>query len=298
MKKLSTLKYLMLLGAVAGVLGFASPVLAATDTDSDSVPDVVENSSTPNAGDNNYDGAQDSQQNTVATITNPNDTASPNAFVTLQVGNTSPCGGSVCTDSAWNIDQFKAVDVATLPSQPDGKVFPVGMFDIKLSCKYPNVTLESRVGGCVEYSIVDTGDDGQAWVPAPIPANLKLIFDRVMDTSNWTTQKYDPTSNTYTDYSANVTISNQTIGYLRTVLEWSLTDGGVGDTDGVVNNSISDPIGPSVPVAPVTVAEVKPAVAPKITGPTLAFTGVDTQMIVLAGFFLITSGAVLLPKKG
>ena len=300
MKKLSILRYLVLLGAVFGVFGLASPASAAVDSDGDSVSDVVENSSTPNSGDNNYDTALDSEQNTVATITNPNDQENPGAFVTLQVGETYDCGdGYVCEDSAWAIDEFKAVDVDTLPSQPDGKVFPVGLFDIKLSCQQRGLEFNDNLNRCVEYQKVHT-EEGCDFVEVPIPAKLTLIFDRVMDTSNWTMEKYDPTTDTYIDYSPYVTISTQTIGYPRTVVEWTIFDGGLGDSDGVENGYISDPIGPSVPVFPATtssVTEVKPAVATTFSGPALANTGADYKAIILAGIFLITSGAWLLPGK-
>ncbi len=297
------LKLLFVPILVLGVLSFAPSAQAyEPDADNDSVPTVVEDSSTPNAGDNNYDGASDSEQNTVATITNPNDTASPNAFVTLQVGETyqveSPEFNYTYADSAWKIDEFKAVDVATLPTQPDGRVFPLGMFDIKLSCQQQieRGDFISIDGGCVEYNKVHT-EEGCEWVASPIPADLKLIFDRVMDTSNWTMEKYDPLTDSYIDYSPYVTISTQNIGYLRTVLEWSIIDGGLGDSDGVVNGSISDPIGPSVPA---TVATTTPAttVASTISPATLQHTGNNLAIYsIVLGFLMIGLGAVLVRKS-
>lgn len=298
MKKISTFKYLVLLGAVIGVFGFAAPASAAVDSDNDSVIDVVEDSSTPNAGDNNYDGTDDSIQNDVATITNPNDIETPDAFVTLELEG-EVCDGDYVCPSDWKIDEFKAVDVASLPSQPDDKVFPLGMFDIKLSCQQYNRgniffdAIDNGYNACVERELVHT-EEGCEWVETPIPANLKLIFDRVMDTSNWTMEKYDPITDTYIDYSPYVTVSNQYIGYLRTVLEWSIYDGGLGDSDGIVNGYISDPIGPSIPVEP---AKVKPAVATTTTGPALANTGVNSMFALLAGVFFVLAGAVLLPKR-
>ncbi len=115
-----------------------------------------------------------------------------------------------------------------------------------------------------------------------------------MDTTNWTTQKYDPLTDSYIDYSAYVTITNQEIGYLRTVVEWSIYDGGLGDSDGEQNGYISDPIGPSVPVAE---KGSDPEIVPASSTKTLANTGVDSSIIVLFGFALIAGGAVLLPKQ-
>lgn len=300
MNKLWNIKYLVVLAAVFGVFALPGSV-SALDDDGDSVDTSVE-SAAPNVGDNNYDGGTDASQDTVASIPNPNDIATPGAYVTLQVGDTTCYDGDYaypCEDSAWKIDEFKAVDVATLPSQPNNTVFPLGMFDIKLSCQNYNevergfrfVQLDN--GGCVEYTRVET-EEGCEWVPVQIPANLKLIFDRVMDTTNWTTQKYDPVTDSYIDYSPYVTISNQEIGYLRTVVEWALYDGGLGDADGEVNGYISDPIGPSVPVVE---KAATPVVVPASSVKTLANTGVDSSIIVLFGLALIAGGAVLLPKQ-
>lgn len=301
MRELRFIKYMAVVIAIAGVFMLPGSV-SALDDDGDSVDTSVENTA-PNSGDNNYDGGADAEQDTVASIPNPNDIATPGAYVTLQVGDTTCYDGDYaypCKDSAWEIDEFKAVDVATLPSQPNNTVFPVGMFDIKLSCiQNEQVERSSRFiqldnGGCVEYTKVET-EEGCEWVPEQIPANLKLIFDRVMDTTNWTTQKYDPTTDSYIDYSPYVTISTQNIGYLRTVVEWMLYDGGLGDSDGVHNGYISDPIGPTVPV--VTKASTPEVLLASAPGKTLANTGVDSSIIVLLGIALIASGALLLPKK-
>lgn len=298
MKNLLSIKYLIVLASIFGVFGLASPASALTDIDNDSVADVVEDSA-PNGGDNNYDEDDDSYQDDVATITNPNDVETPGAFVTLELE------GEVCDDdyvcpSDWKIDEFKAVDPATLPSQPEGKVFPLGMFDIQLSCRsyeqeVPSIRGFDSNNNCVEYEKVHT-EEGCDWVETQIPANLKLIFDRVLDTSNWTTLKYDPNTDTYIDYSPYITISNQEIGFLRTVVEWSITDGGLGDDDGEVNGYISDPIGPAVPVAQVT-NEIKPTIAEPVTGPSLANTGASMQFILAIGAALFVAGFALMPKK-
>lgn len=300
MNKLWNIKYLVVLAAVVGVFALPGSV-SALDDDGDSVDSSIENTA-PNGGDNNYDNEVDANQDTVASIPNPNDDAAPGSYVTLQVGDTYECGGveftQTCEDSAWKIDEFKAVDVATLPSQPDNTVFPLGLFEIKLSCQnYPRSfqSIDSNVGYCYTWQKVET-EEGCEWQQVPIPASLKLIFDRVLDTTNWTTQKYDPNTDTYIDYSPYVTIEqyNEEFGYARTVIKWSITDGEFGDTDGEANGYISDPIGPSVPTAKGSTVEIVPASAP---GKTLANTGVDSSIIVLFGFALIAGGAVLLPKQ-
>ncbi len=260
---------------------------AATD-DYDSVPSEVEDAA-PNGGDNNYDGTIDSEQGEVASITNPNDTAQPDSYVTLQVGTpqTYQAGDFSYNyiDSAWTITNF-----STMPAQgtqPDGSVFPLGLFDITLFCN-----LDAAIGSCGYYSeICITDSNSDCFIPAP--ANLKLIFNRVMDTSQWTTKKYDPASGQYIDFSDYVTIANEIIGYERTTISWTLYDGYFGDQDGEVNSYISDPIGPSVPPTPVVATPVTSATPAATPAPTLAPTGVSTALItLLASLLVVTSVGV------
>ncbi len=289
-------KFVIVLMFAVGFVSFSPSALALdeVDTDNDSVVDVVEDEAALNSGDNNYDDIQDSYQNTVATIENPNDVESPNSPVTLQLGEdyTYPCGESQCsyTTSDWKIDEFKAVEPATLPSQPDGKVFPLGMFSMKLSCHSESECYEYDEG-CYLQDRVQELDS----CVTQVPARIKLVFDRVVDTSNWTTLKYDPSSNTYVDYSDYVTISNQEIGFLRTVIEWSIYDGGFGDADGEENGFISDPIGPTVPT---TSALILPAAqTTTVTEPTLANTGLGTNVLLSIAVLLLAAAVVIFPKR-
>ncbi len=288
--------FVIVLLLTVGLVSFSPSVQALeVDTDNDSVVDVVEDEAALNSGDNNYDEIQDSYQNTVATIENPNDIESPNSPVTLQLGEdyTYPCGEYQCsyTTSDWKIDEFKAVDPASLPSQPDGKVFPLGMFSMKLSCHSESECYEYDEG-CYLQDRVQELDS----CVTQVPARIKLVFDRVVDTSNWTTLKYDPVSDTYVDYSDYVTISNQEIGFLRTVIEWSIYDGGFGDSDGEVNGYISDPIGPTVPVTNplVTTASVATSISSE---PTLAQTGLGTNALIAVVITLAIAAFVIFPKR-
>lgn len=288
--------FVIVLLLTVGLVSFSPSVQALeVDTDNDSVVDVVEDEAALNSGDNNYDEIQDSYQNTVATIENPNDIESPNSPVTLQLGEdyTYPCGEYQCsyTTSDWKIDEFKAVDPASLPSQPDGKVFPLGMFSMKLSCHSESECYEYDEG-CYLQDRVQELDS----CVTQVPARIKLVFDRVVDTSNWTTLKYDPVSDTYVDYSDYVTISNQEIGFLRTVIEWSIYDGGFGDSDGEVNGYISDPIGPTVPVTNplVTNASVATSIS---SAPTLAQTGLGTNALIAVVIAFAIAAFVIFPKR-
>ncbi|MDO8335976.1 MAG: choice-of-anchor U domain-containing protein [Candidatus Saccharibacteria bacterium] len=274
-------KLVIVLLFAVGFVSFSPSALAYGD--SDNIPGSVENAS-PNNGDNNYDTIKDKKQDDVATTTNPNDIEAPNSYVSLEITNQGE-------GPNWQIDEFNPVDPATLPSQPDGTVFPVGMFDVKLS---------SNGCGChneqvVERSIVSTDS-----VVVGDTVHLKLIFDRLLDTSRWTTQKYDSATDTYYDYSPYVTISTQLYGEtLRTVLEWTIVDGGLGDEDGLVNCSISDPIGPTIlPTATSTSALIVPAAkTTTVTGPTLANTGLGTNVLISIAVLFIAAAVVVFPKR-
>lgn len=276
-------KFLIVLLFAVGFVGFSPSAQAYGD--SDNIPKIEENAS-PNDGDNNFDGTKDGYQSDVATTQNPNDLESPGAWVSLEI--TSPEEES----TSWQIDEFTPVDPATLPSQPDGSVFPVGMFDVKLSCVQRHNCYNDEVS---EVSQLDAVVDE---TPVGDSVHLKLIFDRVMDTSKWTTQKYDPNTDTYIDYSPYVTISTQDFsGNLRTVLEWDIVDGGLGDADGLVNCQISDPIGPTVPIATSTSALVVPASKTTVTSPTLANTGFGTNLLISIAVILIAASVVIFPKR-
>ncbi|MEK9196546.1 MAG: choice-of-anchor U domain-containing protein [Patescibacteria group bacterium] len=285
---------------VLGVLSITPSVhaLDPVDDDNDSVSTVVEDSSTANSGDNNYDGATDSTQNQVASLPNPNDVSAPNSYVTLQVGDPN---SEDSTDQAWKINEFKPINTTSLPNQPEGKVFPLGMFDIELSCQ----TRYQEESACNRpiYDDCDYENDSDECNDSPIdyepvPANLALIFNRVMDTNNWTTMKFDPITNSYIDYSSFVTIeaSNTEFGYARTVVKWSIFDGGLGDADGIENGYISDPIGPSVPVATATTSATTLATTVAVDG--LQHTGSNFAIYsLILGFLMVAVGAVFVRKS-
>ncbi len=283
-------KFVIVLLFAVGFVAFAPNTYAITG-DSDNVPDVTEDAA-PNTGDNNYDGSTDSTQNNVASTQNPNDIENPNSWVSLEIGN--PRVDEVQPN--WQIDEFNPIDPSTLPSQPDGSVFPVGMFNAKLSCTEiegdcsSNTCYLDRVLTDQINELAQCGQVGGS-------VNVRLLFDRVMDTSNWTTRKYNPVTDTYEDYGAYVTISTQNIGFDRTVIEWTLTDGGFGDADGIINGSISDPIGPTVPIATSTSAVIVPTAAKTVSGPTLANTGFGTNLLISIAVILIAASVVIFPKR-
>lgn len=86
-----------------------------------------------------------------------------------------------------------------------------------------------RVDGLPVDAANPATTDVTFYFPKPLPSGTKWY-------------KYDPASNTMTDFTANVAFT----GNQATV---TLTDGGAGDADGVINGVIVDPSGPTLPAA-------------------------------------------------
>ncbi len=274
--------------------------------DGDGVPVVVENAapaqeSTPPTedtpatpgtaqGDHNADGVQDSQQSQVASLPNPNDQAAPGSYVTLEV-----------LTPDWNIKEF----APTTPEQvdpenvPQDSNFPVGLFDIKLE----NKTLEGLIviknnlncnnirSSILKKACLKLDAQLAAQIEARRDVEVRLLFDRVIDHSDWQVQQY--VDGEYANYDA--VVKDEVVGFLRTTITWTLRDGGEGDLDGVIeaNGKISDPIGPRVAVAsvaPVTQASVSTTAA---TQSRLAVTGGNGSLAVIALIVLVATISVV-----
>lgn len=92
-----------------------------------------------------------------------------------------------------------------------------------------------RIDGLLVNAVNPATADVTFYFPESLPSEAKWY-------------KYDPVSGEMTDFTANVVFSgNQAVV--------TLTDGGVGDADGVINGIIVDPSGPTLPVANSTVDE-------------------------------------------
>lgn len=284
----------------------STPAETPPDSDCDSVPDNTENSApaheaTPgvedpnntgtNAGDNNADGTPDSEQSDVASFPNPNDTQQPDSYVTIEVTSNSPeYEGFQLQPLEWNITYVDP----TLPSEtPSDKTLPLGLFDLTLE----NPGLKQLIDFCAEYpQDWECIFIGNQEIAEQSTVEVRLLFNRVIDHSDWMVQKY--VEGTFTNYT-NATVQDEVVGFLRTTIKWTLTDGGTGDSDGVLNGEITDPIGPAV-ANPVTVAP-QPQVLAAVTTvsspqvATLANTG--SQPFVAAYAAVLLSGAVLVVRS-
>lgn len=87
------------------------------------------------------------------------------------------------------------------------------------------------------FGVFSFGVDGlQVNALNPATVDISIYFPQALPAgTRW--YKYDPSTRQVTDFTSHITISGT-----RVVLH--LTDGGVGDADGVVNGRITDPSGP------------------------------------------------------
>jgi hypothetical protein len=120
--------------------------------------------------------------------------------------------------SNGTVGSFDAIPNSEIPVElmPDDPM-PYGLFSF-------------RVDGLPVDTINPVSVEIIFFFPTPLPIDTKWY-------------KYDPAAGTMTDFTANVAINGNHV-------VMSLTDGGSGDADGVVNGVIIDPGGPAVPLAP------------------------------------------------
>lgn len=284
--------------------------------DGDGVPAPVEDAAvtadgTSVAGDNNFDGIIDSTQSNVATLPNPNDQQAPGSFVSLEVLPTTVTlpGGDPVSQVIWNITSFNPVSPTTLEGGPPaGETFPVGMFSLTLA----GLPSTDGAGGLADvYTVLQS-----LCLPDAVPIDgidcavatqlldqlrsvkVRLIFDRVIDHSDWTVQKF--LGGSFANYDA--VVQDEVIGFLRTTITWTLVDGGAGDADGMLNALITDPIGPAivpaVAVTPAVVTSTPPVVSVAAVKPKTALANTGTNMFIsLIAVFLIGASLVVVRNK-
>lgn len=163
--------------------------------------------------------------------------------MTLQlVGGSAGCG---------QIDRYETLLESAFSTQDAAKSYPVGFASFEATCLTP--------GGS---------------------ADIEWILDRIYETTNWTLRKYLASSGTYVQIPGAVFESRLVGATQRTVIRFSITDGGAFDADGVVNGRIVDPSGPGV-----LVETPSSGVLPK-TGHTTALTFFGPIALMLLGFYV------------
>jgi hypothetical protein len=117
------------------------------------------------------------------------------------------------------------------------------------------ITIVSTVGTKINSVRTDLSDDNQFHYPFgqlefninTSQSQVRVIFHGSSDLSNYSYRKKFP-DNTYKQFE-NAIFSTETIGGNQVaVVTLSLTDGGPGDYDGIVNGVIYDPGGPALPI--------------------------------------------------
>jgi len=119
--------------------------------------------------------------------------------------------------SCWSTS-FSMVSEQWLEVQDNESSYPIWLADYNLECANPWDT-----------------------------ANIKIYLDRQYDVSDWVYKKYNSSTNVYTDISSSVIYTTENIsGNVVTVINYSITDGGFLDEDGIENGIIIDPSWPSI----------------------------------------------------
>jgi len=214
--------------------------------DSDGVSDAVEGSA-PNGGDYNGDGILDAQQSHVAAIPN-------NVKTGTNANNPNHYVGIVLTNGR-TINSFT---VAEAPSVDGDYSYPLGMFSFIVSAASPGAT-----------------------------ETITLLLDREYseaERNSWVWRKYDGTTYDSLPPSASLNYGTTSVGSFDvTTVSYQITDGGVLDTDGIANGTITDPIGPAVL-----------AVSDDVDGgddPSLVDTGVSVIIYIVVGISIMTAAA-------
>lgn len=112
-------------------------------------------------------------------------------------------------------------------------------------------SLKSDAGLVQQLSTMTSFD---AYCPtAGSTTQVTVIYDNEYSTSKSVLRHYNPTTNTYTTVPGAVFSTRVIGGVTKTIVTYSITDGGALDTDGLANGIIKDPVGFAiVPTAPST----------------------------------------------
>lgn len=176
-----------------------------TAVDNDPIADGIEDAAPSYqgsaAGDGNNDGTPDKLQSHVASL--------PNAASTGYVTVVAMEGATPLTLAGVSATTIAAHTGGGGTAPPSSISFPLGLLNFHIT--------GLTNGGTATVTIIDHANSGAS--------------------GYW---KYNATSQTWTDFSANASFSGQTITL-------TLVDGGTGDDDGTANGEITDPSGPVTP---------------------------------------------------
>jgi M26 IgA1-specific Metallo-endopeptidase N-terminal region len=116
---------------------------------------------------------------------------------------------------------------------------------------------------------------------------VTIIYDKLYETSNAVLRQYNPTTNTYVTV-AGATFGTRVVGGTpKTIVTYSITDGGPYDTDGIADGRIVDPVG--LAVADPAVGTVSSVRAPN--------TGLPTESGLTTALLLISAGGLMVASN-
>ncbi|MEE9309562.1 MAG: Ig-like domain-containing protein, partial [Cocleimonas sp.] len=197
--------------------GNPSPPTTGIDTDNDGLPNYVDD-------DDDGDGNLDADENIA-----PNGDGNGDGIkdsLQQDVGTRpNPETGSYTTLAATGgcniVDEYDVLGEPSLSTQDALFSYPVGLNDFKLLC-------------------ANAGDS----------ATVKFYYDKEYDTSTWNFRKFDTNGAVYADITTGVVYATEDVnGTTVTTATYTLTDGGVKDSDGLINSEIIDPAGPAINAA-------------------------------------------------
>lgn len=145
-----------------------------------------------------------------------------------QITTTTGTGSVIMQSNLGNITSLSAISAQTLPDPPSGVVFPHGL----VYCAVTNITPGSTVTFTITF-------------PAVLPANMEY----------W---KYEPLNGWF-----RIPIASRN----GNVITIQITDGGLGDADGVANGVIIDPGGVAIPTTPTPPPTPTPTPTPTLPNP-------------------------------
>ena len=185
-----------------------------TDTDGDGVGN---NTDTDDDGDGNLDAEEnlapngDGNGDGIADAIQSTVATRPNPVTGVHTTLAATGGCDVVNEYEVNLER-------ELTKQDPLFSYPVGLNDFTLNC-------------------ANAGDS----------ASVTFFYDREYDTSVWFFRKFDEFGVAYADISSSLTYGTAVVnGNNVTTATYSLTDGGIHDSDGIQDSVIIDPAGPAV----------------------------------------------------
>ncbi|MDC0505985.1 DUF5011 domain-containing protein [Candidatus Gracilibacteria bacterium] len=210
------------------------------DGDGDNVPDLIEIQQGTDPNDIN--DFRDTDGNGDPDFTDP-DNDGDGSLDTVELS--APNGGDFNGDGLPDIDQKS---VATIISAVTGQYTSLDTTSSSCASNAFEMRAESSLAGQDPLIyFLGLADFELECTSTGATADIRVYFDKQYSTVDWTYKKYNEVTNVYKDISSIVNYTTQTIdSRVVTIANYSITDGGINDEDGIANRIIIDPSGPGI----------------------------------------------------